>query len=144
VTVGHRWSRQWFRLQGDATRAGNVQDCANVQVNARGMRTAAGVTNIRCSGGASSHDPSHDCIPQAAVADPNRLRVRQGPCGQAQEGMDEGGLPEVVFKKIMARCECGLIITKRTFAAHKCMRVLDLTREAKPDDSLIIDLTMTE
>lgn len=57
--------------------------------------------------------------------------------------MDEGGLPEAVFRKIMARCECGLIITKRSFVAHKCMTVLDLTEKARPDESLIIDLTMT-
>jgi hypothetical protein len=42
------------------------------------------------------------------------------------------GLPEAQFKKLFAKCYCGLITTKRVFNIHRCIRA---------EEQTIIDLT---
>jgi hypothetical protein len=60
--------------------------------------------------------------------------------------LDEGGLPETEFRMIMVRCGCGLIMTKRVFHSHQCMKIARAaTRDITTDESAaIIDLTMDE
>ena len=49
------------------------------------------------------------------------------------------GLPEADFKKLFAKCHCGLIMTKRVFNIHRCMRTA-----ASQAKQVIIDLTVDD
>jgi hypothetical protein len=56
------------------------------------------------------------------------------------------GLLESEFKRLFAKCACGLVMTRRVFPDHDCAvtlvpnAVIDLTSDLEGDDS-VIDLT---
>jgi hypothetical protein len=56
------------------------------------------------------------------------------------------GLLESEFKKLFAKCVCGLVMTRRVFPDHDCAitlvpnTVIDLTSDSEGDDS-VIDFT---
>lgn len=70
------------------------------------------------------------------------------------------GLSEAEFRRLFAKCRCGLVTTRRVFRAHVCTtetviasnrpEIIDLTAEegdeagfvsAGPSDRIIVDLT---
>jgi len=57
------------------------------------------------------------------------------------------GLSEAEFKRLFARCSCGLIMTRRVFGNHACLpvapTVIDLTSDSDDDlaSPIVIDLT---
>jgi hypothetical protein len=56
------------------------------------------------------------------------------------------GLPEGDFRKLFAKCRCGLVMTRRVFEHHLCTVaavspvIIDLTSDTSDDDD-VIDLT---
>jgi hypothetical protein len=61
------------------------------------------------------------------------------------------GLSEPEFRRLFAKCVCGLVMTRRVFWDHDCVEndVIDLTSDTSEDASeasgqVIIDLTDTD
>lgn len=61
------------------------------------------------------------------------------------------GLSESDFRKLFAKCRCGLIMTQRAFKRHACVEVVDLASESSESDSsrsspspAVIDLTASD
>ena len=55
------------------------------------------------------------------------------------------GLSEAEFKKLLAKCSCGLIMTRRVFVGHICAvvvqalpAVIDLTSDASDEGDVLI------
>ena len=58
--------------------------------------------------------------------------------------IDEIGVTESEFKQLVAKCHCGLIVTRRSFHTHHCQRSQRLVRRPANEmrmQPVIIDLT---